>query len=593
MIIDTGHALALRSNGSSLNLCGSEADGSWWLEAKAQGTDWGNPQAVITSIRSQLLDGSLGAITSYDNRTIPIRLRIVATDAAALADGEAALMAALRWTGLGELIWTPPGPMGPPAVFEVVYGDPQFQFDDFGELQCHRVFIVTLTCRPFAASLRKVLVQAISGAASPTTIDLTTQPGYTTTVTAPDNFAMTRYFNLSPAVNSPGTVFLHLTGTYRMEHGGTYLPTPGGVTMIFIVDGVAITPVTSSPQVNLGSVMGWGAWFQLTTAQASALASGSVTVLTPDSTYYTAVGVTITVASLTDASPFASGFAKTRQFPVYGSMRTEGSVTIKADSTGSSNFSATGGLLVYSAPADVLQAFDPALMQYRTAGPLRTIDTAQTSGSKSTLLTSNGAAVDTFTIDASKLVEGTYALVLRYAADHIVGDPTGNINYSITQVTEQITGSAPAAARSSGRFLILGNTTAPLLRVRRSGASNVVIKVWSDAAGVDIDDVFLLWIAPSGTASPDRSGHYSVIAQSLAKTIEIDAPSPTSLRTSYWFDDQEAGSLTTRDAPVFSPGTQALYTVAAGLADLTVSATYRPHWHTHPAMLPADATLVD
>lgn len=170
-----GEAHALDLNGLDL-IAGTGTEG-YLIEALSDDTTWGNPAAVVTEVLSQLQDGSLASVDSYDNREAIVRVRISGPDGAALAAGEAALVKAVAGTdGRGLLTWTPPADASPPAVFEVVYGHLNFEMDDEAETQTQgpeRMYLLTLVCKPFARSVDKIEVPGlpVNTGAAPITID--------------------------------------------------------------------------------------------------------------------------------------------------------------------------------------------------------------------------------------------------------------------------------------------------------------------------------------------------------------------------------------------------------------------------------------
>jgi hypothetical protein len=147
-----------------IDLCSDEpigVDGYIFEASSAEdGADWGNPDAVITEIQSQLLDGSLGKITSFENRTATIPLRIYAINMDALADAEAVLMGEVYRDGWNQLVWTPPA-ASVSTVFDVVYADLQFKLDDLTEQRCIRNYTLTLTCLPRPRSADLVTVKSL------------------------------------------------------------------------------------------------------------------------------------------------------------------------------------------------------------------------------------------------------------------------------------------------------------------------------------------------------------------------------------------------------------------------------------------------
>jgi hypothetical protein len=133
------------------------------VETLAEGTDWGNPQPIEVAVRSLLQDGSIVVHQGDDNREVSLRVIISAPDSAALAEGEAALMAELYRAN--TLTYTPADGWGPPTVFSVVTSSLAHTMDDLGEVRGERTWSVRLVCEPFGRSVNEVSV-----APTPTTI---------------------------------------------------------------------------------------------------------------------------------------------------------------------------------------------------------------------------------------------------------------------------------------------------------------------------------------------------------------------------------------------------------------------------------------
>ena len=132
--------------------------------SSVDGTNWGNADQVISTIQSQLVDGVDSVVSSYQNRTATIALRIYARDMDALAAGEAALMLEVlrgyRGDGWNQLSWTPNG-ASVPTVFDVVTADLQFTLDDLEEFRITRTYSLVLNCLPFPRSAQQVTVSAL------------------------------------------------------------------------------------------------------------------------------------------------------------------------------------------------------------------------------------------------------------------------------------------------------------------------------------------------------------------------------------------------------------------------------------------------
>lgn len=168
----TDPELILRWSGGELDLMGwnSGSHGDFLIETLADGTEWGNPQAVRRALRRFMLDGSSSVKDYDDNRTIPLSLRVKAVDGDALAGGEAAL-AGVDGNRV-ELVWTPPDIFSAPAVFVATSADLAHKMDDLGELRLERYYSLTLDAHPHAFSDEYVTVPAIAQSVStPTSID--------------------------------------------------------------------------------------------------------------------------------------------------------------------------------------------------------------------------------------------------------------------------------------------------------------------------------------------------------------------------------------------------------------------------------------
>lgn len=149
---------------------GSELpDGGYAIEAIADGTNFGNPQAQIEIVKSLLTDGSLAVLEGWDNREAPIRLRLSAPSAIAgpaLADAEKALMLAVTARIKAPLVYIPPAQDAVTCVFDVVAAklerDVANEWDVEEVLREYRYYLLTLTCLPFARTQDTVVVPAIA-----------------------------------------------------------------------------------------------------------------------------------------------------------------------------------------------------------------------------------------------------------------------------------------------------------------------------------------------------------------------------------------------------------------------------------------------
>ena len=145
------------------------------VETMADGTDFGNPQPIEVAIRSLLQDGSATVHEGDDNRELPLRIKISASDSGGLAQGEEALMAELYRRN--TLTYTPADGWGPPTVFDVVTSSLAFSTDDLAENRGEHYWLVRLVCLPFGRSETAVTISP-----TPTTIGTARQTSYSFTV---------------------------------------------------------------------------------------------------------------------------------------------------------------------------------------------------------------------------------------------------------------------------------------------------------------------------------------------------------------------------------------------------------------------------
>lgn len=133
-----------------------DKDGSpFAVELLAEGTEWGNPLPEEVAIQSLLQDGDLVEHTRDGNREQALRIVIKASDSAALAEGEAALMAELYKRN--TLTYTPADGWGPPTVFDVVTSSLQQIPDDLAEVRAgERHYSVRVISLPFGRSVDEV-----------------------------------------------------------------------------------------------------------------------------------------------------------------------------------------------------------------------------------------------------------------------------------------------------------------------------------------------------------------------------------------------------------------------------------------------------
>jgi hypothetical protein len=164
----------------SINLLGA-IDPTYGYRFRVLGDDWqpGDPEAIFTSIQSQLMDGDLERIDRFGNRTATIPFVIDAPNSAAPGDAIPRAQALIEnacpdvlapnyaWT---TLAWTSPLAGAQTSVYEVVTAKVDKHFDDAMEMLAgERYFTLTIHARPFVRPVNPVTISAQAVVGSTTT----------------------------------------------------------------------------------------------------------------------------------------------------------------------------------------------------------------------------------------------------------------------------------------------------------------------------------------------------------------------------------------------------------------------------------------
>ena len=246
-------AAALILNGLDLMMTEPSAEG-YVIHASADGTTWGDPEAVIASIESQLSDGDLESLDRYGNRTATIALAIEAPDSSApgraVALGERALELACRWPGgqVRELAWTSPMAGAETTVTEmttaVVSRSTEDDWDLEERLRGTRLFSLTIHARPFVRGTTPVTIEAPAVIGSTTTtVDagsstsgwsmLSTRPPAVTNLLDPDSWEawLNATKSGAPSTSSGTVAFTRVPSSTSDWYGrsGAIPVTPGTV----------------------------------------------------------------------------------------------------------------------------------------------------------------------------------------------------------------------------------------------------------------------------------------------------------------------------------------------------------------------------
>jgi len=401
----------------------------WLVHAMADGTNFGNPKALLQVVKSLLTDGSLAALEGWDNREVSLRLRLSAPSVAAgpaLAAAEAALFAQVLAESKEPLVWTPSATDAPTCVFDVVAAelvrDTSEGWDLEESMREYRYYLLTLTCLPFVRGEETTVVPAL-GAPIP--------PGSATTVNIDTCDSTVGWVQLrsggSTLAPGSGSGWLYATGStgspdyiYALRRTGTVVM---GVTPYVKISAQTAFPATMPPTPPTAVFTGPGG---VTTAALSPISAGASSFGSDWTDYYFQpglatietitirvqwgppfaehVGLAITNVARTDTlGDFANSTTRqlSRTASVLGSTPTQASIRL---------FDATPAalgteILVHTSRNNQWQ---PPLRKWRAVSAAVTADNTLVSGGRNTL-----ASPMTFRMPANLLTEGTYGLMAR------------------------------------------------------------------------------------------------------------------------------------------------------------------------------------
>jgi hypothetical protein len=320
------------------------------------------------------------------------------------------------------------------------------------------------------------------------------------------------------------------------------------------------------------------------------------------------VFVNVDQIDITD-NPFASAKVQTRQVTIYGSQRTELSLSVLGlDAAGTTPVGLGEQILVHTASAgsDGRAKF---LACRSASGLAGTADATAVSGVFNALSTT--ATPTNFAFAASALLSGNYLAVARGRSATVGAntlsfrafiDPTVGDNafdprtgWKTAPLTVVASGALwPQVNQASGSpaspwaLIPLGMLRLPPADIEDAGAT-ITVQLARGANAVDVDEVFLLNAdADVGQASilltGLTSGSYSAVRLDAATvdspqaTAWVGAANGTMLAdAARWIGEQHAAA----------PGLLQISTVTPGCATSRVSARYYPRFHTHVATVDA------
>lgn len=578
-----------------------DPDPGYSITAISQGTNLGNPVPLVEVLQSLAIDGPLVVQTGWDQREIPIRIRVRAIDDPTHAAIEAAINAYALSDSPPPLVWTSPLDGAEPAVFDVLQvrydGDTDDGWDSNEVQSGDRFWMLTLTCLPFARSQDPVTIAALppAGGATVTTIDdCTAVTGWSRTSTVPSP--------TGPTVSGGGLRVgggSIVGGTYRL---GLLRTVATSTALPYLVIDVA-TAVLTSPTISV-NIDGASAAILATVNgvgesgsnqyYVAAPSGGSFTTLEIVATFTTSIvsGYSMTVYNVAKTDTISVPSSTTRQqsrlATVYGSMPTRSSIQL---------FDATPAelgenILIYTSSNT---AWAPPLRRWLSSGGgTITTDAAMVSGRRNTL----GTAM-VFLLPASALQAAAYSLLARikctaagtltWSTSVVNGAGVAVVGSDIVQ-SGSVTVPVTTAMTSSG-YQVLPLADRLQLPAVQTEAADYLVQVslagtasmtFDEAWLCDLDNGGLTWVQDPGpgTGRP-------------IKWIEVRSPEAGSARPSVWAGgaalgvggvciDSLCASFGTHR---FDPGPLLVQTITTTSLFSQCELSYYPRWHTHPMNL--------
>lgn len=551
------------------------------IETTAEGTDWGDPEAITVAVKSLLQDGALASITGYDNRTVNLRLRITGDSYDGLAQAEELLFAEVK-KQRNALTWRAGQVDAIPSVFDVIVSELGFDYDDLDENLLTRSYRLSLTCAPFARSVELIDVPAVEELVEPadaTTVQIdacisTTNWTSTTSgspTVAPVGAILTYY-------SSPGTAQIAnvtLTRSAAVSMGtSTYLTVEHNnpPAAVWRIDGVNVAPV-QSVVISAGITRSYF-------ARTASFTTLSVTSAVAASGQYLLIYDISRTDGLFD---FGTGRQKSFTLQVEGSARTQASLEVYDTAAAASLGSNT---LVYTRPSG--NSLQPPLRRWLTSSATVTADAFFVSGAWNTLA---GATPTIFDIPATMLTEGTYALMANLNAtpgtvvswSASLRDPAapGNLYGPIQSGTTTVPG-------PGGQYPVFDLARLSLPPARVAPSSRYVARIQLSAPNgsfCNLDEAWLFNLDDGALSWVDTTNDGDVVAGLRINSASLEHPRPEyqiARDPDVWLQGRNADDrVKAWGIHTFEPGLMDVFTVTTGNTAAQVDLAYYPRWHTH------------
>jgi hypothetical protein len=581
------------------------------IRTSADGTTWGDADAVVAEIRAQILDGSVAVVSSYENREATVRVSITGEDGDALAQGEEALMAEVN-KGRNTLAWVPLLPGAVPCVFDVVYSTLDFESEGRDLLEKklkQRIYVLTLACLPFPRTEKKVLIENLpvpssstGSGVSPTVFD----QGTSTTNWVGEDTAVLSAETPAWAGGATLLVARRMTAT-DCRASRSNVPAPTGGRQFLRVTGYGLWASNagkSYAQAKFRWAMGTGTPTHITPVAYTYKASTGRF----DALFYLPSGLTgnrLRIAmvytgphpanvhhsffgmdemSWVGDAPFTSTTRQmSRTLPVYGSARTEGELEVRALAADGTTPEQLGPhTLVYTRAAGA--GIQPPLRTWRTAGMTSTGDAALVSGAREAL----GAVTLTYVVPADLVKPGTYQIVARVRCSNTnaqtltVTASTATTDASLLPSnTASVSRTLNFGAVSTWEFVSIGELTLPTVEAGHT-AANLTLTITSATANVvDLDEAWIFNTDDGQLSLVSTSG--SGVSMLRIAGATLDRPQP-----SVWVGTADGTAVVNagvrvlwRGAHQFNPGEVEVFTVTTTTARARAALRYYPRAHTH------------
>ncbi|WP_370290236.1 hypothetical protein [Nocardioides sp.] len=578
---------------------------SWRIEMLAV-PKYGNPKPIIDAVESLLVDGDLAVINRWGNRELVVDVRICGDDGIALAQAEAALMAAATAERPDPLSWTPPALDGATAVFEVVtctiergYGE---NWDHDESKRLHRYFTLTFECLPWVRDADLTTIPAIPAPTSPSTpavyetissisgvgdwSPLPCHAAHFGTVTEDSGTlgSNTWYRVYASNTLTAGTVFLQAErATSTSLAGFPYLT----------VDAELSSQAAGGPAPYLRIAVG--------TTEYDPVAIAPI----PEGFRYYFTGTPDTIANLkvrgywqvealrttrrlrifeigrTDRIEVdgSSGLQVARTAVVGGSAPTQAAISLDAEAMPLLGSTA----LIYTGRTPVAP-----LRPFRISSSAVTTDTAMISGAKHTL-----AAPTVYRIPVARLVDAQYALLARlnFTGSKIIAWQARIVAADGTDIPGSdliASGSTQLTNATTDPWMIHTLATLPLPPVAIDDAASthaveITLSMASGGSAVTVDEVWPL---------DSDNGDWTVIHEPSAfqltriecRSPQIDAPRPAVIGTWDGYGSQDITRLTVPGTHLLRPGLLHVFTATdmAKYAECAITYYRRHGWHPGP-----------